>query len=55
MNHHEHAQQIYSLIFAGWAASGRPLPAAQEAEAYAKMAVGYAQAFAKVTKEKPDV
>ena len=54
MNHHEHAQHIFAMLLAGWAASGRPLPAPIEAESYAKMAVGYAQAFAKVTKEKPE-
>lgn len=45
MNTYDHAQQIYSMMIAGWAASGRPLPGAEEAKRWAESAMLYAQSF----------
>lgn len=54
MSHHEHAQQIYSMLLAAWAASGRPLPSTEEAASYAEMSVKYAKAFADKAKAMSD-
>lgn len=45
MDTHDHAQQIYALILAGIAASGKPMPSGTEAPRYSELAIVYAQAF----------
>lgn len=53
MDEYEHAQQIYTSMLAGWTSSGRPLPGAQEAKSWAKMAMLYAQAFREENANEP--
>ena len=48
MDTHEHAQHIFSMTLAGWAASGRPLPGGDEVKQWAEMAVHYAKTFESV-------
>lgn len=47
----KHAEMIYAMLLAGWAASSRELPTASEAPKHAEMAIIYAKAFAEAVKK----